>query len=411
MHYNRYIKPQLEEALQDTPVVLIHGPRQSGKTTLALELVGDKYHYITFDDDTELAGAKADPRGYIDDLPEYCILDEIQRAPELFPSIKRAVDQRRTPGRFLLTGSANILAIPRLSESLAGRMEVVNLQPLSRCEIEGGDAAFLAMAFEGNVKANFKHRLGNNLFDMVVAGGFPEPLQRASLKRQRAWYTNYLNVMVQKDITEFANIHYAEDIPLLLQKVANQTASLFNVSEINRGLAFDGKTAKRYIDLLKQIFLIETLPPWFNNRNKRLVKTPKVHITDSGLLCALLNTNQEQLINNKTMMGPILETFIYNELRKQASWLDQSVQFFHYRDKDQYEVDIVLQNGAGKLVGFEVKLAASVSESDFKGLKRLQNQHKNEVVAGYVFYDGERTLSFGNGLKALPIQALWRTRE
>jgi len=407
MHYSRYIKPQLEEALQDTPVVLIHGPRQAGKTTLAQELASDRYHYITFDDDTELAAAKNDPRGYIDDLPGFCILDEIQRVPELFPSIKRAVDQRRTPGRFLLTGSANILAMPRLAESLAGRMEVVNLRPLSRCEIEGSSAGFLADAFAGKINPTFNTRLGETLFDYVIAGGFPEPLQRSSSKRQRAWYSNYLHVMVQKDITEFAKIHHAEDIPALLQKAANHTASLFNVAEINRGLGLDAKTTRRYLGLLKQLFLIETLEPWFNNRNKRLIKTPKMHITDTGLLCSLLKVNKAQLMKNRTLMGPILETFVYAELRKQADWFDEDLQFFHYRDKDQYEVDVVIQDEADNLIGIEVKLAASVKESDFKGLKRFQSQHLDKVVGGYLLYDGERTLSFGDGLKAVPIQALW----
>ena len=407
MHYSRYIKPQLEEALQDTPVVLIHGPRQAGKTTLAQELASDRYHYITFDDDTELAAAKNDPRGYIDDLPGFCILDEIQRVPELFPSIKRAVDQRRTPGRFLLTGSANILAMPRLAESLAGRMEVINLRPLSRCEIESSSAGFLADAFAGKINPTFNTRLGETLFDYVIAGGFPEPLQRSSSKRQRAWYSNYLHVMVQKDITEFAKIHHAEDIPALLQKAANHTASLFNVAEINRGLGLDAKTTRRYLGLLKQLFLIETLEPWFNNRNKRLIKTPKMHITDTGLLCSLLKVNKAQLMKNRTLMGPILETFVYAELRKQADWFGEHLQFFHYRDKDQYEVDVVIQDEADNLIGIEVKLAASVKESDFKGLKRFQSQHLDKVVGGYLLYDGERTLSFGDGLKAVPIQALW----
>jgi len=408
MLYNRYSKPLLQEALKDTPVVLLHGPRQSGKTTLATEVGEDKYYYITFDDDTELAAAKYDPRGYIDVLPDFCILDEIQRVPELFPSIKMAVDKKRIPGRFLLTGSANILAIPRLSESLAGRMEIIHLRPLSQIEIEGNKCHFLQDAFNSNIKGNFTNRLGDELFNRVISGGFPEPFLRSNLKRQRAWYSNYLNVLIQKDITEFANIHYSEEIPLLLSRVANNTANLVNISEINQGLSFDAKTAKSYVNLLKQLFLIDTLQPWFSNRNKRLVKTPKLHIPDTGLLCALLKTTKTQLLADKTSMGPILESFIYSELRKQADWFDHDLQFFHYRDKDQCEVDIVIQNDEGHLIGFEIKLAASVNEKDFKGLKRFQAQYPSKLIGGYVFYDGERTLSFGDNLKAVPIQALWR---
>lgn len=407
MLYNRYSKPLLEDALQDTPVVLLHGPRQSGKTTLAKEIGGSKYHYITFDDDTELAAARHDPRGYIEDLPDFCILDEVQRVPELFPSIKMVVDKNRLPGRFLLTGSANILALPRLSESLAGRMEIIHLRPLSQIEIEGNKCHFLYDAFNSNIKADFNSRLGDQLFDRVISGGFPEPFQRTNAKRQRAWYSSYLSVLIQKDITEFANIHYSEEIPLLLSRVANNTASLVNMSEINQGLSFDAKTAKSYVNLLKHLFLVDTLQPWFSNRNKRLVKTPKIHIPDTGLLCALLKTTKAQLLADKTSMGPILESFIYSELRKQADWFDPELQFFHYRDKDQYEVDIIVQNSDGNLLGFEIKLAASVSEKDFKGLKRFQTQCPDKLLGGFVFYDGERTLSFGDNLKAVPIQALW----
>lgn len=407
MLYDRYSKPLLEDALQDTPVVLLHGPRQSGKTTLAKEIGGSKYHYITFDDDTELAAARHDPRGYIEDLPDFCILDEVQRVPELFPSIKMVVDKNRLPGRFLLTGSANILDLPRLSESLAGRMEIIHLRPLSQIEIEGNKCHFLYDAFNSNIKADFNSRLGDQLFDRVISGGFPEPFQRTNAKRQRAWYSSYLSVLIQKDITEFANIHYSEEIPLLLSRVANNTASLVNMSEINQGLSFDAKTAKSYVNLLKHLFLVDTLQPWFSNRNKRLVKTPKIHIPDTGLLCALLKTTKAQLLADKTSMGPILESFIYSELRKQADWFDPELQFFHYRDKDQYEVDIIVQNGDGNLLGFEIKLAASVSEKDFKGLKRFQTQCSDKLLGGFVFYDGERTLSFGDNLKAVPIQALW----
>ncbi len=407
MKYPRFIQPRLKEALADTPVVLLNGSRQTGKTTLAQSTGGNKYHYVTLDDDTSLAAAKRDPRGFIEDLPQYCILDEIQHAPELFPSIKLIVDRDRTPGRFLLTGSANILAVPKLAESLAGRMEVIHLYPLSQAEIAGKKPLFLTMAFAAKMKGNFKQRLGSELFDRVLSGGYPEPLQRDSVTRQRAWYSSYLNVMIQKDITDFAKIQHSENISKILQRVANNTASLLNISELNKGLGVDLKTAKHYFDLLSHIFLVCTLPAWSNNRNKRLLKTAKMHITDTGLLGALLKLTKPQLEKDRTMMGPVLESFVYNELIKQASWQNEELQFFHYRDKDQYEVDIVILNENGLLVGVEIKLAASVSESDFKGLKRFKTQHPEKFVGGYILYDGERTLSFGDGLYAVPLQSLW----
>jgi len=411
MLYPRFIKPQLKDALKDTPVILLHGPRQSGKTTLALDVGSNKYNYITFDDEAELAAAKRDPKGYIEDLPPYCILDEIQRVPEIFPSIKLVVDRDRYPGRFLLTGSANILAIPRLSESLAGRMEIINLRPLAQTEIEGVNSLFLQNIFNGKIKANFKKRLGDQLFDRLVAGGFPEPLTRDNQKRRRAWYNNYLNVMVQKDITEFSNIQYGEEIPTLLKRLANNTANLVNVAELNKGLSFDAKTAKKYIHILTQLFLVDALPPWYTNRNKRLIKTPKIHLCDTGLLCALSALSKKHLIKDRATTGHVVESFIYNELIKQADWHDDDLQFFHYKDRDANEVDIVIQNDAGELIGIEVKLAASVNDSDFKGLRLFQKQHPTRFLGGYILYDGERTLPYGNGFKAIPIQALWKKSQ
>ena len=407
MRYPRYIESKLKTALKDTPVVLLHGPRQSGKTTLVKAVGGKKYTYVTFDDEAELASALHDPKGYTENLPRFCILDEIQRVPELFPSLKLAVDKSRVSGRFLLTGSANILSIPRLSESLAGRMEVINLYPLSQTEIEDSKCRFLKQAFAGAVKGSFKHNLGDQLFERVVAGGFPEPLGRLSSSRRRTWYTNYLNVLIKKDIVDFASIHYGQDIPLLLQRLANNTAGLMNILELNSGFSFDVKTTKSYVNMLTQLFLVNTIAPWFSNRNKRLIKTPKIHITDSGLLCALLKFGKAQLLKNRTTMGPILESFIYSELLKQASWHNQDLQFFHYRDKDQYEVDIVIENDEGELIGIEVKLASSANPADFKGLRRLMTQCPAQFKGGYLLYDGERVLPFGDRLKAVPISCLW----
>ena len=216
MKYPRYMKAPLEAALADTPVVLVHGPRQSGKSTLAIAVGGEKYSYITFDEDAILAAARNDPKGFIEDLPAYCILDEIQRIPELFTSIKLSVDKDRRPGRFLLTGSANILLLPQLGDSLAGRMEVIRLQPLSQAEIHDSETNYLSLAFNKQPKVSFYHRLLDDLVDRITKGGFPEPLQRSNERRQRAWYRNYIATTVEREISEISNIRYGADIPILL---------------------------------------------------------------------------------------------------------------------------------------------------------------------------------------------------
>ena len=407
MKYPRYMKEPLEEALADTPVVLVHGPRQSGKTTLAIDVGGTKYSYVTFDEDAVLAAARNDPRGFIEGLPPFCILDEIQRIPELFTSIKLSVDKDRRPGRFLLTGSANILLLPQLSDTLAGRMEVVQLRPLSQAEIDGCENRYLSSAFGQKPKGLFEQRLREGLVDRVVNGGFPEPLQRNSEKRQRAWYRNYINATIEREISEIANIRYGADIPVLLEKIANNTARLVNFSKLSQGLLLNQKTTKSYVDLLSQVFLINSLRPWHSNRNSRLVKTPKLHVADTGLLSNILKMNKQQLFKEKELLGQFLETFVYNELLRLAGWHEQELQFFHYRDNDQYEVDILVLNEEGKILGVEVKLAASVSEKDFRGLKHFQRQYPERFIGGHVFYDGERVLSFGEGMYAVPLQCLW----
>lgn len=407
MQYPRFVKSSLMAALKDTPVVLLHGPRQSGKTTLARSVGGKKYRYITFDDDTELEAARHDPRGYIEGLSDHCILDEIQKVPELFPSIKLVVDRQRTPGRFLLTGSANILSSSRLNESLAGRIEVISLRPLAQTEIENKKSSFLKNAFSGSIKVSFSDRLGEELVERVISGGFPEPKTRDNPRRRRAWYSNYISVLVKKDIGELSSIQYADEIPNLLKKIANNSACLTNIAALNMGLGFDVKTTKHYVQILRDLFLVDQLPPWFSNRNKRLIKTPKLYLSDTGLLCALAGASKVKLSNDREFFGNITETFVVNDLLRQATWFDDDLEFFHYRNKDQYEIDVVVQNGDDEMIGIEVKLAASVKESDFRGLKHFASQNEKRFVAGYVLYDGERSLSFGNKLMAVPIRSLW----
>jgi len=410
--YLRLLQPHVEEALDDTPVVLIHGPRQCGKTTLA-QMVGEikGYKYLTFDDPGLVATATDDPNGFIDRLPEKVILDEVQHVPELFSSIKRSVDQNRKPGRFLLTGSANVLLLPKLSDSLAGRMEILALRPLARCELEGGSNGVLSKLLNGDCDLHSEGKLNERLIDYILTGGFPEPLRRKTDRRRNQWYRNYIDTLVQRDIRDLARINNLDAMPKILQLVAAQSAQLLNMTHIAAPFQMTRQTIKSYFILLQHIFLVDVLPAWHANRRKRLIKTPKVHLTDTGLASALLGINRNRLETDRGMLGHLLESFIYNELRRQASWCDTAVQFYHFRDKDQYEVDIVIEQSDGGIVAVEVKAAATVTGKDFKGLKRLQSMVGDHFIAGVVFYDGDMILPFGAGMFAMPVSVLWEKSQ
>ena len=410
MSYPRLLQQRLEDALDDTPVVLIHGPRQCGKTTLA-KMVGDLrgYTYLSFDDVNLVAAAKADPVGFVDRLPEKVILDEIQHVPELFGSIKHAVDRQRSAGRFLLTGSANVLLLPRLSDSLAGRIEIIHLHALSRCEIEASGRGLLEQLFRGEFEAGMFKKLGSKLAELVVEGGFPEPLQRASSRRKRQWYQNYINTLVQRDIRDLARISNLDSIPKILELASSQSAQLLNKQALAAPFQMSRQTVDSYFTLLQNIFLVDVLPPWHSNRSKRLIKTPKVHMSDTGLASALLGLSAEPLDRDRTMLGHLLESFVYNELRRQASWSDSDVKFYHFRDKDQFEVDIVMEQN-GDMVAVEVKAAATVMEKDFRGLKKLRSLAGSSWKMGVLFFDGDIPLSFGGDLYAIPISGLWSER-
>ena len=401
----RFIRPRLIEALADTPVVLVHGPRQCGKSTLAQTVKG--YAYITFDDAVQLAAAKADPVGFVADLPDKVILDEVQRVPELFASLKAAVDRGRRPGRLILTGSANVLLAPKLSDSLAGRMELLRLYPLAQCELAGVRSSFIEALFSRGFKPRSYGRMGVELAERIVAGGYPAALSRSSGRRQRDWYRAYLETLVQRDVRELARISSLDALPRLLQLAAGQTARLLNVSELAAPFQLSRPTIRDYVTLLERIFLIELLPPWHSNRLSRLVKTPKLHLGDTGLASSLLGLDAGALVKDRALLGQLLETFVLQELRRQASWHDDAIGFHHFRDKDGYEVDIVLERQGQELAGVEVKAAATVTESDFRGLRKLKDASGARFAAGVVLYDGESTARFGEDFFAVPIKALW----
>lgn len=406
--YNRFAETSLAEALADSPVVLIHGPRQCGKSTIA-KMLGDRlgYSYTSFDDDVMRDAATMDPIGFVDALPERSILDEVQRVPRLFTSLKAEVDRDRRPGRFLLTGSSNVLLVPSLSDSLAGRMAIQRLHPFAQCELSGKPSAFLDRLFDADFARRKLGRLRAELAVRIAAGGYPSALERPEGRRRNNWYRDYVNTLVQRDVRELARISSLDALSRLLRMAASRTAQLFNLSDLASAFQLSRTTIGDYVTLLENIFLIERLPPWYSNRSKRLVKTPKLHLGDTGLACGLLGLDGATLDTERELLGRLLETFVYQELRRLASWHPKLHEFYHFRDRDQVEVDIVIERGARQLAGVEVKAGATVTAADFRGLRKLEQIAGKRFVAGVVLYDGDACVNFGEQFYAVPLRLLW----
>jgi len=405
-HFQRYSAARVTTALKDTPVVMVSGPRQSGKTTLVRKFAAADRAYITLDDDTVLEAARGDPAGFMRGL-DRAIIDEVQRAPELLRAIKRLVDDDRRPGRFLLTGSANVLTLPQVSESLAGRMEVVTLLPLSRAEIHGRKPTFLEKAFAGKLVRPSETMVGNELVLAVLTGGYPEMLRREDARRRQAWARDYIKAIVQRDVRDVAEVEKLDQLPRLLRVLAHHAGQLTNFTQIGGQLGLDDKTTRRYVAVLEQLFLVRRVEPWFRNRLKRLVKTPRLHFLDSGLLAAMQGATTERIAKDRSILGPLLETFVFSEIVKQAAWLDETCVLHHYRDKDRDEIDIVAETDSGSLVGIEVKAAATVNRADFKGLRKLGEACGDKFKIGIVLHDGDGIVPFGDRMFAAPISCAW----
>ncbi|MEI6209516.1 MAG: ATP-binding protein [Desulfuromonadales bacterium] len=388
-------------------MVLVHGPRQCGKTTLARMIGAAGYSYITFDDDVQRSAATSDPVGFVGDLGRKVILDEVQRVPELFTSLKAAVDRDRTPGRFILTGSANVLLLPNLADSLAGRMEILRLYPLAQTELAGKPSGFLDALFCNGFRSTSHARLGRELPERIAAGGYPAALARSTPRRRAAWYRDYIETLVQRDVRHLARISALDALPRLLTLAAGQTSQLLNVADLASPFQVSRPTIREYLTLLTRVFLLEELPPWHNNLLSRLIKTPKLHMGDTGVACALLKIDADALAADRKLLGQMLETFVYQELRRQASWQEDPVSFYHFRDKDGVEVDFVLAGSGQRLAGIEVKASATVTAADFRGLKKLKESSGERFAAGVVLYDGESAVPFGDRLFAVPVRCMW----
>lgn len=407
--FPRALEAKVRAALTDTPVVCLLGPRQCGKTTLARTLA-PRYGYVTFDDIDALEFARSDPNGFLAALPDPVILDEIQRVPELLRALKLSVDRDRRPGRFLLTGSANLLLLPKLGDSLAGRMTILELHPLTVAEQESTKGGFLAAWIAGKLKPSLasspRPPAPLDLATRVVAGGFPEPLTRAPA-RARAWHRDYVRALLERDVQDVARVKDPRDLSRLLTLLALRTGELLNISTLSNELDLRRETVENHLAACERLYLVKRLQPWHRHESKRLVKTPKLHFIDSGLAATLADLVAEDWQDRRDRFGHLLETFVLAQLTAQASWTDPDLRFWHYRDKDQVEVDFVITRGR-KTWGVEVKATATPTQTDISGLRRLAAQCGDDFVGGIMIHAGAHLVSLGDPrFLAVPLAKLW----
>lgn len=407
--YPRHAEASLRRLLEISPVVLIHGPRQCGKTTLA-RMVGDSqgYQYLSFDDPDVLAYATDDPVDFARSLPERCILDEVQKVPKLFSCIKMEVDRERTPGRFILTGSANVYLLPTLSDSLAGRVMMLRLHPLSQTELARQTPRFLDSLFFGTHENWKPSGSDSRIRTQILSGGYPPALALQGEESRATWYRNHIQSIIHRDVRDLARIRSLEIFSKLLAGTAAQTAELYNMNKLATPLEISRPTVQNHVVLLEQMFLLERLYPWWDDHPRRLIKTPKMHLCDTGIACALLDLNSAKLRTRRSLYGHLLETFVFQEIQRQGDG-SGTENFSFYRNKNGTEVDIVVQRGHDQLAGIEVKAAGIIGQSDFRGLKVLRRTLGPRFVAGVVLYNGEFVRTFGDRLFAAPIAMLWDT--
>ena len=408
--YARYISDSIKLALQDTPVVVLNGARQTGKSTLVKWLIENNHMngFYNLDDMTTFASVQADPVGFISNMRGNVIIDEVQKIPELVLAIKSAVDEDRRPGRFLLTGSANVLNLPNISDSLAGRMEILSLWPLSQGEIQEEKQSFIDDLFENDFTIKQYPLLDyDHLIEAIIKGGYPEVLTRKTSERRDAWFNSYITALLQKDVKEIADIENLIVLPRLFRLLATRSATLLNNAELSRSSSIPQTTLKRYLALLETMFLINTVLPWNNNKGKRLVKAPKIFFNDTGLMSYLLNIDQGRLLLQRDMLGALLENFVVVELKKQITWSQKKPGLFHFRSQAGQEVDVILEDRAGRCIGIEVKSSSTVIQKDFNGLRAFAELAGKKFIRGVVLYTGDKAVPFGNNLLALPVNALW----
>jgi predicted AAA+ superfamily ATPase len=389
-------------------VVALLGPRQAGKSTLARKLAAEQLSadYLSLDDEPVRSLAAGDPAGFIAARGRCTVIDEVQRAPELLLAIKSRVDRDTVPGQFLITGSANLRRIPTVSDALPGRVDYLTLWPLTQGELAGRREQFLTRLFAGEPTVIDDAPVGRHEYaEMMLIGGFPEARERP-LPARSMFFSSYVDSIVERDVGDVSRVRDPSSVGRLLRLVAARSGGLARYDALSRDLGIDGKTVKNHLDVLERLFLIRVRQPWHVNLGSRQVKAPKLYLSDTGLLSALVGADVSRVREDDGFAGALFETFVATELERQASWFEQPLTFWHYREAGR-EVDVIVERPSGEIVGVEIKASATVRAGDFAGLRHLRERVGERMVGGAILYAGAHTLPFGERTWAIPIQALW----
>jgi predicted AAA+ superfamily ATPase len=408
MLIERHVRPFILEALDYSRVVLVLGARQVGKSTLTKQIATSDRPatIVTLDDQVTREAARVDPHGFIAGMRGPVLIDEVQRAPDLLYAIKEAVDENPEPGRFLLTGSANILTAPKISESLAGRVRRIALWPLSQSEIQRSTSNFVDCLFAGNPPQVSGAPVGRDAFVEIVArGGYPA-VRTLDERQRRYWYRDYAQGIVERDLRDIASAQKLSEMPRLIRLLAGNSTKLLDYRKLARDLQISDKTVSAYVELLRTIFLVHVVPAWRPGLRSRELQAPKLYLTDTGLLAQQLGADQRRIAEDDQLTGYALETFCGMEILKHQSWACEDSTLRHYRVDDD-EIDVVLESQSGDLALIEVKARASVRERDWRVMKKLRDMRPDRFRAGVLLYTGSQTIPLGERIWAVPISGLW----
>ena len=399
MFFYRFLQDNINEALGNFPAVLIAGARQVGKSTLAMQLCNN---YITLDDISALAMAKNDPMMFISQLKTPVVIDEIQKAPNLLSAIKIAIDQNRKSGQFILTGSANVLSFKNVSDTLAGRIAIFELSPLAMGEIRQTQKSIFASSL---FEANFDSFLANNidekqLLERILHGSYPDMIKPRSKQMGYLWLSSYVSTYIERDVRAIENIRNTDKFARLIHLLSSRSANLLNKADLMKDVGLDNRTLENYISLLELVYQIKRLRPYYANIGKRFVKSEKIFFTDTGILTFLLGIQHTEGLLKSPFLGAIFETFVFNELYKQTTFMMNNTQLTYYRTTDKKEIDFILESD-GKIAAIEVKFSKRIDKSDFKHIADLQKSSQTFCV-GVIVYMGERVVQFDEKLWAVP---------